>query len=98
LTPEVEELVLHWMITKVPDDRRLKHKRFVRAARSCAAEADRADRLGQHRYAELVRASARTALAELDAITARAAPVDIESAKRQERTRAFAAVVLNGLH
>jgi hypothetical protein len=48
--------------------------------------------------AEMIRASARTALAELDAITLRAAPVDIETAKRQERTRAFAAVVLTGLH
>jgi hypothetical protein len=71
---------------------------LLRCARACVGEAARADRLGQRGYAELMRGSARTALAELDAITLRVAPVDIETAKRQERTRAFAAVVLTGLH
>jgi hypothetical protein len=70
---------------------------LVRAARSCVAEADRAQRLGRHRYAGELRASARTALAELNAIRP-SVPVDIETAKRREVARAFAAVLMTGLH
>jgi hypothetical protein len=69
----------------------------LRVAKVCVAEAAQADRLGQHRYAELIRGSARRALAEIDAITPRA-PVDLETARRQERARAFAQVVLTALH
>jgi hypothetical protein len=36
---------------------------LIRAARKCASEAARADRLGQRRYAGLLRAAARRALA-----------------------------------
>jgi hypothetical protein len=67
---------------------------MLRAARSCIAEAQRADRLGQHRYAELLRGSARAALAGHDVATPR--QVDPETAKRQERARVFASVVLAG--
>jgi hypothetical protein len=70
---------------------------LISAARSCVNEAARADRLGQHRYAKLIRASARRALAELDAIRPRA-PVDPETAQRQEKARAYAAVLMRGLH
>ena len=67
---------------------------MLRVARTCVAEADRADRLGQHHYAELIRGSARRALAELDVATP--APVNPETAAARARTRAFAQVVLAG--
>jgi hypothetical protein len=70
---------------------------LLAVARSCVAEAARADRAGRHRYAELIRASARTVLAELDAIRPRA-PADPDMMARQERARAFAAVLMKGLH
>jgi hypothetical protein len=70
---------------------------LLAAARSCIAEAGRADRLGQRRYAGTLRQSARTALAEIRAITPRA-PVDPETAKRQETARAYASVLMQGLH
>jgi hypothetical protein len=59
---------------------------MLRAAKSCIAEAQRADRLRQHTYAELLRGSARRALAVLDAATPRA--VDPETAAcRGDRAR-----------
>lgn len=67
---------------------------MLRVAKTCIAEAQRADRTGQHRYAELLRGSARRALAELDAATPRV--VDPETAKRLERTRAYAKVIAAG--
>jgi hypothetical protein len=70
---------------------------LIGAARSCVNEAARADKAGEHRYAALIRASARRALVELDAIRPRA-PVDPETAQRQERARAYAAVLMKGLH
>jgi hypothetical protein len=70
---------------------------LLRAARSCVAEAARADRRGEYRYARELRQSARNALAEVRAMTPPVA-VDPETAKRQERTRAFAAVLMQGLH
>jgi hypothetical protein len=70
---------------------------LLRAAKSCVDEAAKADRVGRHRYAELIRASARRALAELDAVRPRA-PVDPETAQRQEKARIFAKVLLRGLH
>ena len=70
---------------------------LARAARSCTAEADRAEQLGQYRYAAELRQSARNALAELRAITPRPL-VDLEVTRRQERTRAFALTLLTGLH
>jgi hypothetical protein len=74
---------------------------LISAARSCVNEAARADRLGQHRYAGMLRQSARRALAELDAIRARGAapaPVDSETAQRQEKARVYAAILMRGLH
>jgi hypothetical protein len=72
---------------------------LISAARSCVNEAGRADRLGQHRYAGMIRASARRALAELDAIRVPApVPVDRETAQRQERAKIYAAIVMRGLH
>jgi hypothetical protein len=70
---------------------------LLRAAHSCVAEAARADRLGQHRYAGELRQSARNALAEIRVITPPVV-VDRETAKRQEKARAFAAVLMRGLH
>jgi hypothetical protein len=74
--------------------RRRQCHRGRAGARTCVAEADRADRAGQHRYAELLRGSARTALAELDADTPRA--VYPETAAARARTRAFAQVIAAG--
>jgi hypothetical protein len=72
---------------------------LLAAARSCVAEAGRASRRGEFRYAAELRASARTALAEVRAITPRAAvPVDPETAKKQATAKAYAAVLLKGLH
>jgi hypothetical protein len=73
---------------------------LIAAARTCVNEAGRADQLGQRRYAELIRASARRALAELDAIRAPAPAiaVDRETAQRQERAKVYAAIVMRGLH
>ena len=59
---------------------------LVRAARACAAEADRAQQLGQYRYAAELRQSALAALADLHAIRPRA-PVHPETAKGQEKAR-----------
>jgi hypothetical protein len=68
-----------------------------RAAKSCVAEANRADRLGQPRYAAELRKSARTAMAEVAAIRP-PAPVSPADAARRERARAFARVITQGLH
>jgi hypothetical protein len=70
---------------------------LLAAAQSCVAEAARADRRGERRYAALVRQSARAALAEIRAITPPVA-VDPEMAARQEKARAYAAVLMRGLH
>jgi hypothetical protein len=70
---------------------------LIRAARACVAEAARADRLGQRRYAGELRQSARNALAEIRALTP-PVPVDPETAKRQEKARAYARVLMRGLH
>jgi hypothetical protein len=70
---------------------------LLSAARSCVREAGRADRLGQRGYARALRQSARTALAEIRAVTP-APAVDRETAARQERARAYAAVLMKGLH
>jgi hypothetical protein len=72
---------------------------LIRAAGVCIGEADRARRLGQHRYAAELRASARHALAEVNALQP-PMPVDPdpETAKRQEQARIHAAVILKGLH
>jgi hypothetical protein len=70
---------------------------LLSAARSCIKEAGRADRLGQRRYARALRQSARTALAEIRAVTP-APPDDPETAQRQETARAYAAVLMRGLH
>jgi hypothetical protein len=70
---------------------------LLRAARSCVAEAARADRRGEYRYARELRQSAGRALAEIRAITPRA-PVDPEVAAKQEKARIFAQVLLKGLH
>ena len=69
---------------------------LVCAARACATEADRAEQLGQYRYAAELRASGRAALTELRAISP-PAPVDPETARRQEQARAIAATLLTGL-
>jgi hypothetical protein len=71
---------------------------LLRAAHSCVAEAARADRLGQHRYAGALRQSARNALAEIRAIIPPAVAADRETAARQETARAYAAVLMKGLH
>jgi hypothetical protein len=70
---------------------------LLAAARSCVAEARRADRRGERGYARALRQSARTALGELDAIRPRA-PVDPEMAKKQATAKAYAALMLNALH
>jgi hypothetical protein len=63
-------------------------------AKTCIAEAQRADRLGQRTYAALLRGSARRALAELDAITP--APIDPKTARKREISRAYAKTILAG--
>jgi hypothetical protein len=70
---------------------------LLRAGQACVNEAARADRRGEHRYAGELRRSARNALAEIRAIAPPVA-VDPEMAKRQEKARAFAAILLKGLH
>jgi hypothetical protein len=45
-------------------------KAYLRIARKCVHEAQRADQRGQRHYASNLRASARAALGELDATTA----------------------------
>jgi hypothetical protein len=70
---------------------------LLSAARSCIREAGRADRAGQRRYAAALRQSARTALAEIRAVTP-APAVDRETTAREEKARVYAAVLLKGLH
>jgi hypothetical protein len=70
---------------------------LLSAARSCVAEAGRADRRGEYSYATELRASARRALAEIRAITP-VAPPDPETAQRQEKARIFAKILMKGLH
>jgi hypothetical protein len=70
---------------------------LLAAANACVKEAGRADQRKQYRYANALRQSARTALAELDAIRPRAPVAPDEMAKR-EKARIYAAVVLKGLH
>jgi hypothetical protein len=70
-------------------------KALLRAARSCIAEADRADRVGRHLYAENLRASARSALAQLPR-----EPQDpmilAERARIKNVARAWAAAIVTG--
>jgi hypothetical protein len=70
-------------------------KALVRAARVCIAEADRADRMGQYRYAENLRASARSALAQLPR-----EPQDpmilTQRARNRNIARAWAATIVTG--
>jgi hypothetical protein len=70
---------------------------LLAAARACVDEAGLADRRGERRYARELRQSARTALAEIRAITT-PAPTDRETTARQERARAIAAAMLQALH
>ena len=71
-------------------------KALLAAARSCVAEANRAERLGQRRYATSLRESARSALSELNSAMP-VQPVDPATAAQRERARAFAMVIANGL-
>ena len=65
---------------------------LLSCARTCVAEAGKAERLGQRRYARELRQSARNALAEIRAMTPRA-PVDPETAARQEKARIYARIL-----
>jgi hypothetical protein len=67
---------------------------MIRAAQACVREAQHADRTGQHHYAELLRASARTALDALDAATPKA--LDPAAAKSKEQAQAYAKVISAG--
>ena len=69
---------------------------LLRCARSCITEAGIASQKGQLVYARLCRELAGRALAELDALTARATPIKLTPS--QEQTKVFAAVTLQGLH
>jgi hypothetical protein len=66
-----------------------------RAAKVCVSEADRAERTGQYRYAENLRASARSALAQLPR-----EPADpmilAQRARNRNVSRAWAATIIAG--